>query len=263
MNLKQYLNQFSNIAWYPSAHNDVKAMTTLSFKSLKAFGITKEDVPDCFIYTDFKTCSNNSSSDWFFLDSWKYEDEIVFYENNNTIAKAYNVKELNPLKIGFDSEMVDFDKDHNYGKVFIVDIVIDDPDIGRVVTKLVYVVVENSKFAIDYLLKWRIKIKWIIRSCYGHLFGYGRSNGGFLFQIYKELDVKFAVSDLNGDCAFDIADKYLNESQRSTIPVLKKIANLTNCRCWAGYDDDVLYLVIGYEIEESAKEKGLRCIYEE
>ena len=262
MNLRQYLKQFSNIAWYPSAHNDIKAMTILSFKRLKDFGITKEDVPDCFIYTDYKTCSDNFNSDWFFLDCCKYENEVVFSEGNDITAMAYNTKEVSRLKIGFDPEMVAFDKDRNYGRVFIADIVIDDPEIGRIVTKLVYVVVENTKFAIDFLLKREIKIKWLIHSNYGHGFGCGKSNGGFLSQVFKDLGVKYTVSDLDEYYGFDIADKYLSKSQRSTIPVLKEIINLTSRYRWMGYNDDVLYRVIGYKTEEFAEENGVRFICE-
>ena len=41
MNLYNYLKQFKNIAWYPSAFKDSLSKMCLSHKSLKEYGIKK------------------------------------------------------------------------------------------------------------------------------------------------------------------------------------------------------------------------------
>ena len=52
MQLANYLKQFKNIAWYPSAFKDSLSMVCLSHKNLKEYGIKKDETPDCFIFTD-------------------------------------------------------------------------------------------------------------------------------------------------------------------------------------------------------------------
>ncbi len=246
MTLYNYLKQFKNICWYPSAYRDTLSMVALSYKSLREYGFNKEEVPDCFLFTDYDGHSENGE---FFLDP--NEDEIVFsYENSDHLATAFSIKELNRLDIGFDQDMVAFEADRNYGRVFIADVLIEHPKMGKILTKLAYVIAENTKFAIDFLLKKNIKVTYVIHSRYGHGFGGGISCGSFICNILKDLGTRYFASDMDEHYKEDIADKYLTEEQLKYVPVLKEIDNF-QCRFdWSGYGPTIFYEVVGYSLPE-------------
>ena len=252
MQLSSYLKQFKNIAWYPSSFKDSLSMACLSYKSLKEYGISKDDAPDCFIFTDYSTYGGQTNSNRFFLDLEEYEDEAYFnYPSDGFSATAFNIKELDRLDLPFDRHLVAFDHDDYYGRVFIADVLIDHPNIGKTIAKLVYVVIENTTFAFDYLIKKNIKIRYAIHSNSGHGFGGGISNGGFMCNILKDLGVSYFASDIDWTYEHDEADRYLTEVQKNTLPVLKRIDNLSMRYGWRGYNDTILYLVKGYETKEN------------
>ena len=247
MTLKTYLKQFKNIAWYPSACKDILSMVCLSFKSLIEFGVPKSDIPDCFIFTDYDTQSRYSNNYKFFLDLDDYKNEVEFgYNHTDYHATAYNVKELDKLRLSFDPALVTGDIDGYYGHVFVMDILVEHPRVGKFVTKLIYVVAENTAFAFDFLLKNHIKVKYAIHSRYGHGFGGGWSTRAYMFHILKDLGVEYFASDMDEQYNSDIADKYLSEEQKSLFPVLKEVWNFADIYNWHGYGPTVLYKVDGY-----------------
>ena len=188
MRLTTYLKQFKNIAWYPSAYKDSLAMACLSLNSLRRFGVKKEEVPDCFIYTDYDSFSRYADNYRFFMDLEEDEDGATFnYDNAEQKVTLHNIKELEKIKVSFDSSLVTGEYDRYYGHVFVADAVVDHPTLGRMVTKLVYVIAENTAFAFDFLLKNKINIKYAIHSRYGHGFGGGISCGAYMFHILKDL----------------------------------------------------------------------------
>ena len=252
MQLSSYLKQFKNIAWYPSAFKDSLSMMCLSYKSLKQYGISKSEVPDCFIFTDYTSYMDQSINFRFFLDLEDDKDEASFsYNGVDYSATAYNIKELDKLDISFDKSLVAFDKDKYYGRVFIADILLEHPRLGKSITKLVYIIVENTSFAFDYLIKKGIKVKYVIHCRYGHGFGGGISNGGFMCHILEELGTKYFASDIDNHYQFDIADKYLTGIKRNTLPILEEIDNFKYSYDWCGYNDVVLYEVLGYKLLET------------
>ena len=251
MQLSSYLKQFNNIAWYPSALKDSLAMVCLSYKSLKQYGISKSEVPDCFIFTDYESYADQNINNRFFLDLEDDKDEASFtYSDSEYSATAYNIKELDKIELPFDQSLVAFDKDKYYGRVFVADILIEHPKIGKSVAKLVYFIGENTSFALNYLIKKGIKVKYVIHSRYGHGFGGGVSNGGFICHILNELECKYFISDMDEYYPYDVADKYLTGIQRNTLPILEEIDNFKYRFGWCGYDDTILYEVVGYKLEE-------------
>ena len=248
MQLANYLKQFKNIAWYPSAHKDSLSMISLSYKSLRRFGFSKDEVPDCFIFTDYATYAQYDNNHQFILDLPDYEVEAVFnYDNSEHSATAFNIKELDRLKLSFNQDLVAFESDNYYGHVYIADVLIEHPELGKAVTKLVYVVAENTAFAFEFLLKKGINIKYIIHSRYGNGFGGGLSNGAFMFNIAKDLGVKYIASDIIDHYGIDEADNYLTGFQKSTLPVIRKICNFGVEYQWRGYEDTILYEVTSYK----------------
>lgn len=265
MNLYNYLKQFKNICWYPSALKDSLSMVCLSYKSLRDYGIPRHEAPDCFIFTDYETYADQADNNRFFLDVSEYEDEVPCnYSGFDFSVTAFNIKELDRIKLPFDHNLVAFERDNYYGRVFVADVLIKHPNIGEIITKLVYVVAENTAFAFDFLIKKNIKVKYVVHSRYGYGFGGGISNGAFMCNIFKELGTKYFASDLNEHYGYDVADEYLIGIQKSMLPVLKQIDNFKYKFGWCGYDDTILYEVMGYKrIEPSDHKKERFLIYEE
>ena len=264
MTLYSYLKQFKNIAWYPSAYKDALPMACLSYKSLCEYGIGKDEVPDCYIYTDYETYADQTNDNRFFLDLGESENETEFnYPNSTYAATAFNIKELDRLNISFDRRMVDFDCDRYYGRVFVMDMLIEHPIIGKTIAKLVYVIAENTAFAFDFLLKKGIQVKFAIHSRYGHGFGGGVSNGGFMCNILKDLGTRYFASDITDRYGYDVADEYLSDIQRSTLPVLRKITNFSYQYDWRGYDDTIFYKISGFKQIEFNKENNRRFLEHE
>ena len=262
MTLYSYLKQFKNIAWYPSAGKDALAMVCLSIKNLLPLDINKEDLPDCFIFTDYYTDSEGNNNHRFILDLADYESEAKFsYQSVDYEATAFNVKELKPLRIPLYEDMITGYPEYRYnGHVYVSDVLVDHPKYGKYIAKLVYVIAENTSFAINYLIKNKIKIKYAIHCRYGHGFGGGFSNGAYMFHILKDLGVEYFASDMDDGYNNDIADRYLKEEQKKYFPVLREITDFYSLYHWYGYDRMIFYKVVGYETNEDHKLNNRRFI---
>lgn len=251
MTLYSYLKRFKNIAWYPSSHRDASAVAALSKHSLFEMGIRVEDLPDCFIYTDYMTHMNHDGSSRFFLDLMAEEGEFdvsfTLPGDERCKATAFNVVELDPLKISFDQSLVAFGRDQYYGKVYVCDLLLEDKRFGKSIVKLVYAVVENTAFAFDFLLKKGVKVKYVVHSAYGHGFGCGISNGAFLPAIFHDLGTKYLLADMVGECyAPDVADRYLSQEQKEIVPILKEYNHPRAQELMYGYGPTNLYEVVGF-----------------
>ena len=244
MRLNNYLKQFNNICWYPSAYKDTIALVALSYKSLGRYGISRNDAPDCFIFTDYDGHNSNVMP---FIEDINQNVESYGYDDEEFKVALFNGQELPRIHVGFDIEMVDFNKDDNYQRVFVYDALIEHKDLGRWITKFIYVIVENTKFAFEFLLENEINVKYVIHSRYGHGFGGGRSNGAFLCQILKDLGTKYFISDMDNSYPNDVADIYLNKEQADLLPVLKKIDSFYYRYSWKGHESTILYEVVGYK----------------
>ena len=247
MRLNSYLRRFQNIAWYPSACRDIQAMVSLSFEVLMRNGIRKEEIPDCFLFTDYDSQVRYNDTGKFVLDLEEDENQVTFgYENTSHNALACNVRELDRIRIPFHPELVTGPKDEYYGRVFTADIFIEHPEFGKIITKLVYVVAENTSFCFDYLLRNHIRIKYAILSRYGHGFGGGFSSGLYMYHVLRDLGVKYFASDMSVEDHGDVAYDYLSREQRRTYPILREICDFSIETRWWGYNATKLYEVMGF-----------------
>lgn len=250
MTLKHYLKRFHNIAWYPSCHRDALPALALGKRAFAELNLPKEDAPDCFLLTDY-----NSYADWeenrnFFLnlEEGVFNAPFTLLMDSRCQAKAFNVEELRPIRIGFDQELVDFGRDRYYGRVYACDLLVENERFGQSIVKLIYVIAENTAFAFDFLLKNNIKVQTIIHSNYGHGFGGGRSNGLFLPHLFEALGVHYFASDIEeGETDSDLAERYLSESQKKRIPILKRLIDLHAYANLYGYGPTILYKVEGFD----------------
>ena len=264
MKLVNYLKQFKNIAWYPSANKDTLSLVCLSYKSLYEQGINKSEAPDCFIFTDYETYADQADNRKFFLDLEEGNDEANFtYLDQDYQATAFNIRELDKLNVSFDQHLVAFDRDQYYGRVFIMDVLIERPNIGKSIAKVIYVISENTAFAFDFLLKNHIEVKYVIHSRYGQGFGGGISNGGFLCNILKELNTKYFISDMDHGYDHDVADEYLTGFQRHNLPILRKMVDFFYKYKWYGHSNTILYEIIGYQKVDDNNDLRRYVIYKE
>lgn len=246
--LAQILKTYDNILWYPSAGTDFSIADVFSPEKLRTLCIDKEDCPDCFLLTDYVPKPLFEST---FRNDPHKNDTYVYYNNNGCVVTAFNEKRLPDIRIGFDPEMIteasDVKQPYQYGFVFIADILIEYDNGRKYISKLIYAVAENTRFLYDYLLKNKISIKYLVRSCYGYGFGGGRSSGLILRHLLKDLGVKYFADDENtGGNNADVADRYLTDEQREAVPVLGKITNLTFDFGFQGYGNVALYKVNGF-----------------
>lgn len=247
MQLANYLKRFKNIAWYPSAGKDVMSMISLSWRNLARMGIAKEDMPDCFLFTDYDTYARYENNQRFCLDVEEEGEPASFtYANVEYQATAFNIEELERLHIGLRHDMICGEPDEYYGRVFTADILVDHPEQGKIIAKLVYVVAENTAFAFDFLLRKNIKVKYAIHSRYGNGFGGGASSGAYMFHILKDLGVTYFASDMDEGFDNDAADIYLSEEQKHTFPCLHEICDLGARYHWYGVNATKLYKVVDY-----------------
>ncbi len=247
--LAHILKTYDNILWYPSAGVGFNIVDIFSPEKLKMLGIEKDECPDCFLLTDYDPKPLFES---LFYNTPCKNDTYVYYNKNGCVVTAFNEKRLPDINIGYDPAMVSFWQDcdlpDQYGVVFTADILIEYENGHKYISKLIYAAAENTRFLYDYLLKNKIRIKYLVRSCYGYGFGGGRSTGMALRHLLKDLGVQYFADDENtGGDGEDVADRYLTDDQRETVPVLEKITNLTSDFGFQGYGEVVLYKVKGFE----------------
>lgn len=242
--LAQMLKTYDNILWYPSAGTDFSVADVFSPEKLRTLCIDKEDFPDCFLLTDYDPQPRFESM---FCDAPYENDTYVYYNKNGCVVTAFNEKRLPNIRIGFDPEMItgasDVRQPYQYGFVFTADILIEYENGHKYISKLIYAATENTRFLYDYLLKNKINIKYLVRSCYGYGFGGGRSDGTFLRHVLKDLNVGYFADDKNNGGSHDVAEKYLTEKQREYEPELDYIVNLTEKSGFEGYGEVTLYEV--------------------
>ena len=245
VSLSALLKPYDNILWYPSAGEDFSVLDVFSGEKLGSLLQNAEKCPECFILTDYDISYRNEN---YVIKGYEHKgcDSEIIYRSEDCTVTAFNHSRIRDINIGYDPEMVTFYQDGEqpecYGSVYAMDILIEYKNGSRYISKLVYVVAENTRFAYDFILKNRIKVKYLVRSCYGYGFGGGSSTGMVLYNMLNDLGVEFYADDLNTG-SDDVADKYLTLEQRSEFPDLNKIANLSDTFGFKGYEDVILYRV--------------------
>ena len=242
--LSSILKMYGNILWYAAAGNDCRAFDVFSPEKLEEL-VGRDNCPDCFILTDYDVSYREDSYIIKGAEYRGYDDEII-YDTDECRVTAFNHRQIKSINVGFDPDMVTFDPDGQYyGNVYIMDLLIEYDTGSRYVSKLIYIVTENTRFIYNYLLKNKIKIKILVRANYGYGFGGGRSTGMFLLHLLKDLGAEFFANDLNTGSE-DIAERYLTDAQRAVKPKLRDIENLTKRFDFNGYNDVILYHVDGF-----------------
>ena len=248
INLSSLLNFCSKTLWYPSAGCDFSVFDVFSPEKLGRIIENKDELPDCFLLTDYDA---GYSGPPFIINGPKKggRNNEIIYKSEDCTVTAFNQCQIRGINVGYDPDMVVGEPNGRlpelYGNVYTADILISYKSGNIYLSTLVYAVAENTRFLYDFLLKNRIKIKYLVRSCYGYGFGGGRSTGMILPHLFKDLKVKYFANDKNtgGDESCDPANIYLTDEQRKTVPELYELSNLTKDFGFKGYDDVILYRV--------------------
>ena len=230
MDLKQYLNNYERICWYPSAGLDLRPILYLTPGRAEKKQWEEKDFPDCFIFTDCGI-TNEDCNDWFsgakkelFHDRYRHTDI--------TINKA---EELQRIEVAKNRHVVYYSQNFfeegefvnwppaSYGRVVALNVHISCNQLGEWDTTVIYVMAENAAFAMEYLLPEQIKIDMIYRINYGYRWapnGFGsRSNGLFITKLLQKLGTRYFITDdgLPVDAKDPVIDMLYGEKLR-TLP---------------------------------------------
>lgn len=231
---KAYLEKFNSICWYPSAGKDFREMMYLSAQYAKLRGWNEDIFPDCFVLTDI--CGFMYEG---MLSNILIGHTVVFDDLRGTKIEAFNGHELDNLNIPF-KRRVFSDSDENYGRVICADIKITSSVLGEINTKLVYVIMENTSFAIDYLLKEGIKIDYLVQVRYGM----GVSTGMYVKYLLKDFGTRYFISDWNFPANEDYAyNEYIDLLKDKTETTLLDTSIQVQSYQWSNSGDVRWYKV--------------------
>jgi len=235
------LKKFSSLCWYPSAGTDFRELLYLSPEYEKITDLKIEQKPDGFILTDY----------WVMEYYPKLEESLIgpteLFNDGRTVITALNGKELSRLSLPFYNELISFEQSSDYGRVFSFDVKIYSDILGEINTHVIYAIVENTSFAIDFLLKHKINVYSIIHVRYGHMLGGGRSNGMYIKRLLTDLNTHYFISDMNYDSNIDseALSVYRKTLKLRTDPPLTDMAMIPSYQwSWSGdvhvYKNDML-----------------------
>lgn len=237
MTLKQYLKQLNSICWYPSVGYDLRETLYLSKQYANYKGWCIDTHPDCFIITDYAPYYN---TEWIFgaLNGPK-----ELFNDGLTSITAKSAKELQKLYIPFHQSLVVCHPNSDYGRTICLDIDINSNVLGNFSSKLVFVIIENTAFGIDFLLKNGIKVDYIVHVRYGEgPGGGGRSNGMFTKRLLSSLQTKYYISERNDPAESDIEAFEIYGETLSTLsePSLEPVYFIPGYS-WSDHGDVVWY----------------------
>ena len=204
VSIKDIIDKHNRICWYPSAGADFRVLMFLSeqYCKWKNVEIAKDELPTLFILTD---CNPNDCKYSGYSLGQSQVSKLAgnelkpgdFLYNSSGITKitAMEVVTLPGPNIEFSDEFYGFEQAKNYGKAFYLRIHINSNQLGEWDTEVLYILTENTRFALDYLIPQNIKIDFLIKVRYGDAFGGSRLNGAWLLKLIKPLKVKYFLSN--------------------------------------------------------------------
>ncbi|WP_035765042.1 DUF7663 domain-containing protein [Butyrivibrio sp. NC2002] len=228
----EIIKSHKRICWYPSAGADFRELLFLSPKYLKwkSVSISKKELPDLFILTDcfphdcsFKRTPSPSYIERLNHDNYSDLNTIV-HDSRTRITVNDKIEEISFSGIPFDEIFFNFDISDNYNKAFLMNLHIDSDKLGEWDSEVLYILVENTRFALDYLYKNKIHIDWIIKVRYGDAFGGSTLSGDWLLKLLGPLNVKYYLSNKVTESSFE----YIPESIIKEYPIHKEILNDTS-----------------------------------
>lgn len=206
LTLKSILKKHNSIAWYPSSSLDFMFANLLT-NHMPKFIENSQDMPDCILMTDIY------GENYRYLLNLSNGDELETYNKDITI-RIYNVTKLSKINIKYDPKYFDlFGKDIDYGKSLFAKLELFFNNKIKEIN-LIFVCVENITFAMDYLVKNNIYIKYVIE----YNWGMGSEYYAYLPYIYKFMNSKYYISSID----YDNYDVYIDYD---------KLLDIFKCDC--------------------------------
>lgn len=219
--LKEIIQNHNNICWYPSAGADFRVLMFLSeqYCKWKNVDIEKNILPDLFILTDcnpqdisFVDRRGVSNVGKLNGDNAKELKTLFGSFDGETTISVKEIELLEDLVIQFDKTLCNIGLSDNYGKSYYMRVHINSEQLGEWDTDVVYLLTENTGFALKYLIPMGITIDYLVRVRYGDFFGGSRLYGEWLLKLLKPLNVKYFLSNEINETSFSYVPEQLNSS---------------------------------------------------
>jgi len=204
LKVKSIIQNHKKICWYPSAGADFRTLLFLSkqYCAKKNVNIDTNELPDLFVFTDCKPQDISFSSKNGYTEINKLNcsiaNEIKFLYASydcQTIIRVNKICNCDDLNIPSNDNLFYLTKSENYGKVFYMQVHISSQSLGEWDTDILYILIENTGFAFDFLIKNRVFVDYIVRVRYGDSFGGSALQGEWLLKLIKPLKVKYFLSN--------------------------------------------------------------------
>jgi len=214
MALLEVLKKHKRICWYPSAGADFRELLFLSkqYIDIHNVPVDKNELPDLFILTDcnpndYFIDKNSGMTEINKLNNFDYDTAGVLYcsYDRHTCIKHNGFNQIECIDLPFDGRLVSLDFSNNYGKAFFTKASIFSDTLGHWTVDIVYVIIENTAFVFDYLLKNNVLIDYVVRVRYGDNFGGSNVCGDWMLKVLHMLKSKYFLSTEITSSNFDLA----------------------------------------------------------
>jgi hypothetical protein len=180
-----------NIAWYPSAYKDFRALLYLSenFKNKNLQELKNTKCPDLYILTDYLPFEEN-----FFQSDVLFEDQ----KTRIIILEKEWLPNLKPTgNIDLIQTIGDFEPNPTLGyRVIYAKVMVQSSTLGKFYAHLIYAITYNEHFFESLLKPLNVKLSHIIHVRYGGgLGGGGKATGGWLKHVLIFLKVEYFITD--------------------------------------------------------------------
>lgn len=220
IDIETMIKSYKRICWYPSAGADFRELLFLSeqYCRWKDVPVPSTELPDLFILTD---CN---PKDIFFtktiagltciekLNEPEYSQmEYLFdsLDKRTFIALRNKIKCIGTIDVPFDSRLFHFKPSNNYGNVYFIQAKIYSKKLGVWNADILYILTENTNFALHYLIKHHICIDYLVRVRYGDAFGSSVLSGEWLLKLLHPLNVTYFLSKLVTEDTFNYIPELL------------------------------------------------------
>ena len=212
------IHEHSSICWYPSAGGDFRALLFLSrqYCEWKGVDICPEELPDLFVMSDCDHKNITYTGGHGLLNVEVLNAEDIFsvkcfdiYSDIHTTITASGIQVLNRLNIPCDDKLYGLSKSENYGCAFLFKAHISSKQLGEWDADVLYLLVENTGFALRYLLPNRLSVDYIVCVRYGSSFGGSGLPGKWLLKLIPQLNVRYYLSNKITDDSFDYIPELL------------------------------------------------------
>ena len=227
LRLEDIFKRHKHICWYPSAGADFRELLFLSeqYCKWKEVNIAADQLPDLFVLTDANPGDFQFTMDEYYNPYGVSNIAVIngkkpYMIKSKPLYRSFNRKTcitveymdiLEGVDIPLSENTYRFKRSENYGKAFYMRVHIKSKQLGEWNADVLYLLTENTGFALKYLIPKKISVDYIVRVRYGDAFGESVLNGEWLLKLIKPLNVKYFLSNYIDDYSFRYVPEQLEE----------------------------------------------------